>query len=44
MLTRIAAAALKVALSSEWGEVAPALKAALAGRETRAVRQGVELP
>ncbi len=39
---RIAAATLKSALSDRWGEVAPALKTALAARETKVVRQGVE--
>jgi hypothetical protein len=39
---RIAAATLKLALSTDWGKVTPALKAALAGRDSKAARQGVE--
>ncbi|KAF0162915.1 MAG: hypothetical protein FD157_3581 [Rhodocyclaceae bacterium] len=38
---RMAAATLKLALSAHWGKVAPALKAALAGRSFKAARPGI---
>lgn len=39
---RIAAATLKLALAANWGKVAPALKAALAGRNQTAARSGID--